>query len=188
MTHPWPSDSVERRDDVLWYALKVLVGREFKCAERLQRKGLQIYVPTKKRWRSVSRHTRRAELSSYPLLTGYIFFRAALSGGEWRRAFDVPGVYGVLEVDGEPTALRNGEMEDLQARERKGEFKAFEYERWLREGKGFRVGDKVSVVAGPFSGYSYTVARINDRKAFLDIEIFGVNRLVEIPLEAIEAV
>ena len=126
-----------QRSPFNWYALCTHVNQEKKVAERLERQGVEFYLPL---YRTVRRRSDRQVTLSLPLFPGYLFVHISLQ--DRRRVLETPRVAWLVGSGSSPSPLPEEEISIL----RKGLTGAVHAEpcKYLTE------GCRVRVVNGPF--------------------------------------
>ena len=85
------------------------------------------------------------------LLPGYVLVKMTMTDESWHVVRNITGVTGFVGPGSEPTPLTNEEIDrfKVDAKEAKPEFK---------------IGDRVNVISGIFTGYSGVIQDLNDEK------------------------
>jgi transcriptional antiterminator RfaH len=97
-----------------WYVARTKARSETRAAESLRRQGLEVYLPQYARRR---RHARRTDVVPSPLFPGYLFLRMDLSNSRWHSVNSSSGVHSLLCHGRVPSAVPQGVVEELRARE-----------------------------------------------------------------------
>ncbi|NUM30927.1 MAG: transcription termination/antitermination factor NusG [Bacteroidetes bacterium] len=162
-------------EEYKWYVVRAISGKERKVKaiieSELMRENLSQYVPTilipmEKVYEIKKGKKTSKEKSFYP---GYILINALLVGEVVPVIKSINGVVGFLGNQGEPTPLRQSEVNRIlgavDESNEKGESHA----------EPFIVGEFVNVVDGPFNGFSGVIEEINEEKKKLKVmvKIFG---------------
>ena len=100
-------------DDVVWFVVFVIAGKEFIAQKMLTRFGLVNYLPLHCKWRRVNRTTREKQRFAYPALSGCLFVSAPRQWADWDRLFELTPVYGVLGVSGRAIRFDGSELHDF---------------------------------------------------------------------------
>ncbi|MDX5324734.1 MAG: UpxY family transcription antiterminator [Bacteroidota bacterium] len=144
-----------------WYVLHTKPRQEKKVAERLERLGLEIYLPLQKVVRQWSDRKKKVD---DPLFKSYLFIR--IPEQEREKAFLVPGVIRYLYWLGKPARVRENEIEAirsfLNATEGLPE-NAFRFER----------GDKLTIGYGPLKGMEGTYLYQKGNQLILMVDSLG---------------
>ena len=122
-----------------WYALYTNSNQEKRVAERLDRQGIEFYLPL---YRTVRRRSDRRVTLSLPLFPGYLFVHISLQ--DRRRVLETPRVAWLVGSGSLPSPLPEEEVSILR-RGLTGSVHAEPY-KYLTE------GCRVRIVNGPFEG------------------------------------
>jgi transcription antitermination factor NusG len=157
-----------------WAVARLEPHRERIALHHLALVGFETYCP-RLRERRIS-HGRKIEVC--PLLfPGYAFLAVE---AQWYAARWSIGVIGLIMDGVRPARVADQIIDDLRKRERNGLIE-------LPRRDGFKVGDKVRIRAGPFTGH---LAIFTDMKPHQRCEILlallGGEQRVELPRESIE--
>ena len=161
-----------------WYVCTVQSRRELSAHEMLQERDITSMVPMQHEIVRPSRHSKRRELKSRPLLYGYLFVS---SQGElpWQEIRDVPGIRGFIAQENEPYALRPADIERLLAL---SSIEAPDND----PDRPLRPGDDAVIVNGPFAGRTVSVKEIVGNDAKWVTKMFGAMRIVRTPLASMK--
>ena len=176
-----------------WYVIRVLSGQEKKVKAYLEseveREKLadyipQVLIPSEKVYEMRNGKKRVRERNFFP---GYVLISADLSHGEAAHVINsIPGVIGFLGSGGgaskEPVALRQNEVNRILGKVDEID----EMEEKLET--PYIVGESVTVMDGPFSGFTGTVQEVFEEKKKLNVmvKIFGRNTPVELNYMQVE--
>ncbi len=127
-----------------WYALYTCVNQEKQVASRLDRQGIEFYLPL---YRTLRRRSDRRVALSLPLFPGYLFVHMAMR--ERRRVIEIPRVVRLVGNGAGPCPVRDDEIAVLR-RGLSGQVHA-EPCQYLTAGR------RVRVVNGPFQGLEGTL-------------------------------
>jgi transcription antitermination factor NusG len=117
--------------ELRWAVLRSQVRRETIAARAVSARGVETYLP----WLPGARG------SAVPLFPGYLFAHVDPDSDDLLRIRSAPGVAYVLPREGTPALLPNLFIESIRAHESAA---------MNAQGGGFRRGDRVLVVSGPF--------------------------------------
>ena len=132
-----------------WYALQVRYQHEIRLGQLLQSKGWATLVPIYRQNRQWSDRVRAIEL---PLFAGYVFCRFTKT--ECRYVEDTPGIVGVVRFEGQPSAIPQREINEIQTMlAAPGRLNPWPF---------LRAGDRVRVERGPLRGLEGTLVRDGD--------------------------
>jgi transcription antitermination factor NusG len=157
-----------------WFVLTVQSRRELAVHEVLQERGLTSMVPMEHFVVHPSRHSKRRELRSRPLLYGYLFLEAE-GDLPWQEIQVVPGIRGFLTEADEPYRLRPADVERLLAL---SSVTAPDDD----PDRPLRPGDDAVVVSGPFQGRTIKVASLVGNDVEWVARMFGAMRTVRTPI------
>ena len=176
-----------------WYVIRVLSGQEKKVKayleSEIEREKLadyipQVLIPSEKVYEMRNGKKRVRERNFFP---GYVLISADLSHGEAAHVINsIPGVIGFLGSGGgasrEPVALRQNEVNRILGKVDEID----EMEEKLET--PYIVGESVTVMDGPFSGFTGTVQEVFEEKKKLNVmvKIFGRNTPVELNYMQVE--
>lgn len=139
-----PSASAPR-----WYAAQTCSRHEKRVGEYLAARKIQYFLPlyvTQRRWAD---RKARVEL---PLFPGYLFVQIPLA--ERLRVLELPGVVRLVSSRGQAVAIANSEIDCLrQGLTAGGKAEPHSF---------LRIGERVHVVTGPFSGCTGILLRKKD--------------------------
>lgn len=126
--------------DARWYAVHALPRAEERAARELAAQGFATFLPRIVR---TVRHARRLETRTVPLFPRYLFVRLDPARERWRAVNGTIGVARLLACGEWPQPVPPGIVEALRAScDRAGV---------LAPQAGWRAGQKVRLVAGPFA-------------------------------------
>ncbi|MCX6537953.1 MAG: UpxY family transcription antiterminator [Acidobacteria bacterium] len=157
-------------DQSPWYAIWTRSRAEKSVVEQLERKRIEVFLPTIQRW---SRWKDRKKKIDWPLFPGYCFARF-----DPRVALDVRkcvGVATIISFDGTLAPIPHAEIEAIQ-RVVSSELQ-FDACPLLHE------GDMVEVIHGPLTGVTGRLIH-KGPKTLLLVAITMINRGVEVRLDA----
>src|SRR5208283_4548460 len=157
-----------------WSAIYTRHQHEKAIAQILSAKGLEVFLPlynATRRWKDRTVHL------SLPLFPCYLFLR-----GMKERRLEVvttPGIVSILNVDGEPAAIPEFEIESVR--------RAIEWGNRVEPHPFLRCGDRVRVVAGPLQGLEgILVRKKNLYRLVLSVQILERSAAVEVDVSAVE--
>lgn len=159
-----------------WAVCRTECGRERFAVQMLALRGFrETYLPRIKG----GIRSRGRPAANVALFPNYLFVAIV---DVWWDAAHCPGVVTLLRDGIQPAKVRNGVVEAIKARELNG-FVV------LPERSGFKAGDKVRVIHGPFTGLPglYAGQSAKDRVRVL-LTLFGASRQVTMAAIDIEAV
>jgi transcription antitermination factor NusG len=134
-----------------WTAAQLESGHVNYALHCLKQVGYDVYAPRLRTYR-IS-HGRKIE--SRPLLFPSYVFVAITALGQWWDARWAPGVIRLIMAgDAAPARVPDGIITQLRSHERDGAIEL------AKPPRGFRPGDQVRVLRGPFSGAAVRHARM----------------------------
>jgi transcription elongation factor/antiterminator RfaH len=92
-----------------WYALYTRARHEKRVVQRLNRQGIQVFlplIPRERQW-----HDRKTVVD-WPLFPGYVFAR--LRGGATSLVLSTPGVVTIVSQNGSPAPIRDEVIEGVR--------------------------------------------------------------------------
>ena len=153
-----------------WRVIYVASRREKKVNQQLEKEGVESFLPlimVKRRW---SDRIKQVEM---PLFSGYVFVKST----EQRRGYilQTPGVVKFLQYNGTDAIVADSIIESLQLAIQKGHT-------FLNTDEvQVKVGNKVMVTAGPFSGVQGRVASHNNNNyVLIELEAIGKQMCIKI--------
>ena len=151
-----------------WYALYTCVNQEKQVAVRLERQGIEFYLPL---YRTLRRRSDRRVVLSLPLFPGYLFVH--VSWRERRRVMETPRVVRMIGNGSLPRPVDDEEIETL----RRGLSGQVQAEPW----RYLTAGRKVRVVNGPFQGFEgILVQRRQGRRLAVTLRAIMRSFLIEV--------
>lgn len=162
-----------RPDQLRWVAIFTLTRHEKRVAAHCADRQVESFVPLyseKHRWRN-----RRTVELDLPLFPSYCFAR--ILPPERFRIASIPGVVSVVCAGRELVPVPDQYIAWLRAGL---------HARRIRPHSGLVVGDRVSIVTGPFAGMEGVLERQkNELRVVLRIEMIGRSMSVEVGAEEI---
>ncbi len=120
-----------------WYTLHTKPNSEYQVATVLQEVGVRTFVP------SIEVSTTQHRKKRKPFFPGYIFIKYDFSADGFSRLRWTPGLRYVVAVDGMPIPLPETVIATIQRK-----LRTFSVDTTAKH--GFKVGDTVKIVDGPF--------------------------------------
>jgi transcription antitermination factor NusG len=162
-------DEVARRR-FHWYALRLRSNREYDVAAALERKSIEVFLPT---WWEDVRWSDRAHRTKRVLFPGYIFVRIAEECDIYA-ALVTRGVIQILPDSYHPMAIPQSEIDDVRrVVANKLHFEPCE----------FVSGDQVVIDSGPLAGVAGVVVRTRGAMHVV-VSIEMLRRSVRVELDA----
>ncbi|WP_249684772.1 UpxY family transcription antiterminator [Flavobacterium sp. CYK-55] len=157
----WLSTNQLKHIAMNWFVLYTKPRTEKKVAERLAQMGVEVYCPlvtTIKQW------SDRKKKIQEPLLSSYVFVR--LDEKERNLVFQVSGVVRYVYWLGRPAVVRDEEIEALQEHLQNA-LASYEV-------SAYKIGDVISIPAGPFQGKEGMIRQLNKNSLQLVLSELGV--------------
>ena len=168
----------------LWYVVTTYVGHEVKVKEKLEAKAESMAMQDNI-FRVVIPETTEVEIKDgvkkekvKKMFPGYVFIEMVMSDEAWYAVRNTPGVTGFIGSSGKgakPTSLSPQEVDKILL--------SMGMSRVDIESE-LKVGDKVSIVDGPFKGMIGTIDTLDmeNNKLNVLIDLFGQETPVEVEL------
>lgn len=171
MTSPTPQ---ARSGEPRWYACRTRARSEKKVGQLLTAAGVVCYVPLVERLRQWSDRSKQVK---FPLFPGYVFARSSLE--TLPQIVRTPNLIEVVRVDGQPTPVRDEEIEAVRSlvdgAHRMGvEPSAHDY--LVR-------GQEVQVTQGPFEGLRGILTEVRG-KARIVVRLEAIRQAVSVEMES----
>ncbi len=168
-----------------WFVVHTYSGHEERVRKNLEQRMklmdsgddiFQVVVPTED---EVEVRSGQRRTVAKKILPGYVLVQMKISDQSWNVVRNTPGVTGFVGSAGKPTELKEGEVSEIlkQMASETPRVKA-----------GFRKGQSVRVVDGPFIDFVGVVDEINTEKGKLKVllSLFGQETPVELDFLQIE--
>jgi transcription elongation factor/antiterminator RfaH len=130
-----------------WYVLYTRPKYEKKISEEISRLNYENYLPLRTVFRKWSDRVKKIQ---EPLFPNYIFVRLPINEKHW--ILSVDGAVRLITFDGKPVPVRDTEIDRIKKIEVMGQDVALE--------TVHRVGEKVRVTKGVFTGYEGELLRM----------------------------
>jgi transcription antitermination factor NusG len=130
--------------EMQWHVVHVLSRTEKKVAERLDKKGILVYLPIQKQ---LHQWSDRKKWVDTVVLSGYIFVK--IYDNQQLGILETPGVSRFLKFSGKPVIISEKEMIHFQNFIEKAATRPIEFSSEL-----FPVGTPVTIQTGHFKGCS----------------------------------
>jgi transcriptional antiterminator NusG len=156
--------------DQPWYAVWTRSRAEKAVHEQLERKGVEVFLPTVPRW---SRWKDRRKQIDWPLFPGYCFAR--FEPQDSLQILNCTGVATIVSFDGKLAPIPSGEVDAIRRLVTSG----LRYDScpFVKE------GDRVEVIHGPLKGVSGLLMK-KDRHARLVLSVDLIGRAVAVTVDA----
>lgn len=160
-----------------WYVIHTRSRHEYQVETRLQKKGLEIFLP---RVTVPSRRRDRRRLLEVPLFPGYLFVHSSLEPGIYQEIIKIPGVVRILGNNGRKIPVPSETVESI----RNIVVSNRPYYSWpfLKEGR------RVRIVDGPLAGTEGVLLKRLEKKRRLvvSVELFCRSMAVELADEMVD--
>ncbi len=167
-----------------WYVVHTYAGYENKVranlSSRIQSMNMEdkiydVVVPTEEVMELKSGKMQSVQKKVFP---GYILVRMELDDDSWYVVRNTPGVTGFVGSGAKPTPLDPSEVSKILAPKT---------EERPRPKLDYEVGEVVSVVAGPFNGYSGPVnaIEVDKQQVTVLLDLFGRETPVELTFDQV---
>lgn len=140
-----------------WYALYTKPRSEKKVAERMDKKGWEIYCPLKTEIKQWSDRKKKVEVPYFP---SYIFLNLDSYEKRYREVLLDPALLNFVFWQGKPATIRDEEMELIK------DFLT-KYGDQQISVTGHKIGDEITLDEGPFTGLNGVVTRVEKNKVRL---------------------
>lgn len=162
----------------MWYVLHTKSRFENVVNDGLFKRSMEAFLPKIK---VRSKRRDRKLMIQVPLFPGYVFVKSDLNPDEYLEILKTPGVVRVIGNKSGPLPVIHETVESLKIMVAGGEE--------IITGTRFKKGDKILVVAGPFSGITgYFIRYRGQGRIIVNIEALGQFAAVNVREEDIEPV
>lgn len=170
--------AVRQSSDAPWFAIKVKPGHELIVENTLRKHGVEALVPMRM-GRELRRRHRVIPPAPLPVILGYVLVKCSKSHASIAGLLGVEHVIGLIGGNENPHLISSKEVNEFNEKAKAGYFD------WERPASLFRIGYRVKVAAGMFSGLSGTIVscRSDGRgDAVVELVMFGRMTPVLMPL------
>lgn len=162
-------------NDVHWFALWTRSRHEQVVREQLERKRVDVFLPTVTKW---SRWKDRKKKIDWPLFPGYCFARFNVT--ERLPILKCPGIVSIISFQGEPAPIPEHEIEGIR--------QLVESDLALDPCPMIREGMMVEVTHGPLKGVVGRLVRKNEKaRLVLSVDLIGQAVSVEVDAADVRA-
>ena len=148
----------------LWRVVRVLSRKEKVVAERLEKKGIIVYLPMQKQLRQWSDRKKWVDVV---VVSGYVFVKIVKT--EQAPVLETPGVSRFLMHCGVPVCISDSEMEHFKSFVEKADNRNIEFTT-----ESISVGTTITIQTGRFKGFCGEVIEYkNKRKLSVQLSGFG---------------
>jgi len=180
-------EEVERPEGTAWYVIHAYSGYEEKVKRNLEQriesmemqdKIFRVVVPTEEEVEIRNGHRRISKKRVFP---GYILVEMLMTDDSWHVVRNTPGVTGFVGSGNKPTPLSQEEVDKILKRME---------EETPRIKVGFREGQSVRIIDGPFADFMGTVDELDlERgKVRVLVSFFGRETPVELDFLQVEKI
>lgn len=158
-----------------WYAIWTKSRHEQVVKQQLEEKGLEVFLPTFKRW---SRWKDRKKLVVWPLFPGYCF--AKFSAEQRLSVLTCTGAVSIVSFDGAPAPIPESELYGIR--------QLVESELVYDPCPLIHEGDRVQVAHGPLKGVvGILVRKGSNARLVLTVNLIGQGASVEVDAADVKA-
>lgn len=155
-----------------WYVLYTAPRAEKIVEKRLKGEGTEVFLPI---YRSKRKWSDRVKMVELPLFNSYVFVHS--TEYKLRTMTVVPGVVRVVYYVGKPAVVRDDEIESIK-----------EFLKMTEHNQVISQGDIVQILGGAFQKVSGKVVRIEDKYAYLYIEVLNTIVMVTVETSLLEKI
>lgn len=162
-------------DKLEWYILSTYSGYEMMVKDSLEKLvennnlGAQVTDVKIPMEEVMEEKNGKKKVVSRKLLPGYVFIKMIYSNQLWYMVTQIRGVTSFVGPQGRPIPMKADEIRRMRLEE-------------FVSNADFKMGDTVSIDAGPLEGFTGKITEVNDatQKARVNIEMFGRSTDVEV--------
>lgn len=170
-------------DDPVWFAVRTNPRCEDRACASLGENGFEVFAPKGLKVIIHKRSKKRIE-REFHLLVGYVFVAMPSDpkGRHWGLARECHGVKAPIGFDGQPVQFPTQQIELLRETEARGMLRVRSFLRG--PGHDFKVGERLRIGDGPFSGFYADVIDVASRQSIrLLMEIMGRATEIDFPID-----
>jgi transcription termination/antitermination protein NusG len=156
-----------------WYAVRTRSNHEAVAAGRIAAKGLQAYLPELV---VPSRRRDRKRTVTRPLFPGYFFVHLIFSSPNRIDVLRAPGVLAILGSSGGPVPVPEWQVRSIRI--------ALASREPVQVMLGLVPGNRVRIVAGPFTGMEGVIVTAPDGEHTMVIAVELLNRSLSVKLSS----
>ena len=162
-----------------WYVVHTQPGSEILAQGQLENQGFQTYSP---RYLKTVRHARSEKRIISPLFPRYIFVEIDVEHQRWRSINGTRGVSYLLTMGERPSAVPNGVVEEIMARESEDCLIK------VTEEIPYKTGEIIEITSGVLTDYVGNFLRMDKQKRIVILlELLGRNVEVRLPSDMLRA-
>lgn len=175
-----------QQDNVLWYVLLIMSGKEYLAHQLLTRMQCVAFLPVQRKWHRVNRYRREKVKTSYPAIPGCLFIGFTKGTERWLEIFSLlSSAYGVLGYEGRPEPISGKRILHFLEHNQN----AFEPEKETETNSPpIASGESARITTGPLQGHVVNVAQMKGKKAGIVLELFGKKEEVYILVDKLERI
>ena len=158
-----------------WYILHTYSGYEMMVKDSLFRliennnlkdQIFDVKIPMEQ---TIEEKNGKRKIVERKLLPCYVFIKMIYSNQLWYWVTNTRGVTGFVGPQGRPIPMKDDEIRKMRLEE-------------VVTDADFKVGDKISIDAGPLEGFDGVITELNDlaQKAKVNVQMFGRSTDVEV--------
>lgn len=167
-------------DGARWYVVHTQPQNEARAEANLRQQGFITYLP---RYLRSRRHARKTETVARPLFPRYLFVALDVARDRWRAIHSTFGVSNIVCAGDKPTALPEGVIDQIRAREAENGFVV------LGLPAGLNPGSPVRVTDGIFAESRGILERVSDdRRVAILLKLLGREVRVFVPAASVGTV
>ncbi len=167
-----------KENNLNWYVVKTRSRAEAKVAQRLNLKGLHVYLPLQ---RTIRQWSDRKKKIDVPLISNTLFVHTNESS--LSLVYNVPGFHSILHFLGKPARVRQNEINNLKLLLQEN----VKFEK--QEFQEFKKGEKIEVIRGPLQGIIATsIDEGRTHKLIVEIESMEQSFIVHLPKSCIRKI
>ena len=168
----------------MWYVIQTSTGKEEKirqeCEARISKEILSHCVLPL--YEEKIRYKGQWHIQKKKLFPGYLFLVSDNLDALYEQLKKINAMTKLLGAGGDIIPLTQNEIDFL--------LRFAGDEELVKMSQGIIIGDKVTILSGPLKGMESTIQKIDrhKRKAWLSLEMFGRQQLVEVGVEIVKKI
>jgi len=164
-------------DKQVWKVVYVASRQEKKVALRLEKEGIEAFLPL---YKKLSQWSDRKKWVEFPLFNGYIFVRPTKLQRD--KVVQLPGALAYVRYNGGDAEVKDKEIEIIHTILTSG----YSLET-INTPEDFEIGEQVLVTEGPLKGQKVDILRQNDKEHFLvSFDTLGQSIKIELPFQVLQ--
>ena len=162
-----------------WYVVHTQPGSEILAQGQLENQEFRTYFP---RYLKTVRHARSEKHVIAPLFPRYIFVEIDMKQQRWRSINGTRGVSYLLTMGERPSAVPNGVVEEIMARESDDRLIT------VSEEIPYKTGEIIEITSGALADHVGNFLRMDKQKRIVILlELLGRNVEVRLPSDTVRA-